>query len=166
MGRDIERPFDLASASETSIVADFKWKLEALPALTVRGNVSTSRLKLEDPAAAFVRQESPRRAANLGADYEWESQQISLGGNLSYSSDFSREANPDTQQTQRARTQLDVYLSKKLGKAVTLKLNVDNLTREGRGDDSLEYSGGLLSQREIDRVDGVRVVNLSLEGKW
>lgn len=165
-GRYVERPFNVASASETSIVADFKWKFAGLPALTVRGNVSTSRLKLEDAGAAFVRQESPRRAANLGADYEWQSRQISLGGTLSYSSDFTREANPETQQFQLARTQVDVYLSKKLGKTVTLKLNIDNLTREGRGDDSLEYMGGVLSQREIDRAEGIRVVSVSLEGKF
>lgn len=165
-GRYVERPLNVARATETSVVADFKWKLAALPALTLRGNVSTSRIETGDPGAAFVRQESPRHAANLGADYDWAAARLSFGGNLSYSSDYTREANPDTEQTQRARTQLDLYAVKKLDRALSLRLSIDNVTREGRGDDSLEYSGGLLSQREIDRVDGVRIVNLSLEGKW
>jgi len=165
-GRYVERPFNVARATETSVVADFKWKLAALPALTLRGNVSTSRIETEDPGAAFVRQESPRHAANLGSDYDWAAARLSFGGNLSYSSGYTREANLDTKQTQRARTQLDLYAVKKLDRALSLRMSIDNVTREGRGDDSLEYSGGLLSQREIDRADGVRVVNLSLEGKW
>lgn len=90
----------------------------------------------------------------------------SVGSNLSYSSGYTREANPDTEQTQRARTQLDLYAVKKLDRALSLRMSIDNVTREERGDDSLEYSGGLLSRREIDRADGVRIVNLSLEGKW
>lgn len=117
-------------------------------------------------AQSGVRQESPRHAANLGADYDWAAAKLSFVGNLSYSSGYTREANPDTEQTQRARTHLDLYAVKKLDRALSLRLSIDNVTREGRGDDSLEYSGALLGQREIDRVDGVRVVNLSLEGKW
>lgn len=113
-----------------------------------------------------MRQESPRRTANLGADYEWAVLKLKLGGNLSYSSDYTREANPDIEKTQRARTQLDLYATKKLAPALNFKLSIGNVTREGRGDDSLEYAGGGVSQREIDRADGVRVVNLSLEGNW
>ena len=165
-GRYVERPFNVAHATETSIVADSKWKLASLPALTLRGNVSTSRIETGDPGAAFVRQESPRRAANLGADYEWTAQKLTFGGNLSHQSDFTREANPDTEQSQLARTQLDLYAIKKLGGGLSLRLSVDNVTREGRGNDSLEYGGGELSQREIDRAEGVRVIDLSLEGKW
>lgn len=164
--RYVERPFNVARATETSVVADFKWNLAALPALTLRGNVSTSRIETEETGAAFVRQESPRHAANLGADYDWAEAKLSFGGNLSYSSGYTREANPDTEQTQRARTQLDLYAVKKLDRALSLRLSIDNVTREGRGDDTLEYAGGALHQREIDHADGMRVVNLSLEGKW
>jgi iron complex outermembrane receptor protein len=164
--RYVERPFNVARATETSVVADFKWKLASLPALTLRGNVSTSRIETEEPGAAFVRQESPRHAANLGADYDWAAARLSFGGNLSYSSGYTRDANPDAKQTQHVRTQLDLYAVKKLDRARSLRLSIDNVTREGRGDDTLEYAGGALHQREIDRADGVRVVNLSLEGKW
>jgi len=59
-----------------------------------------------------------------------------------------------------------LYAIKKLGGGLSLRLSIDNVTRKGRGDDSLEYLGGTLSQREIDRAEGVRMANLSLEGKW
>lgn len=165
-GRFVERPFNLASARETSLVADFKWKPASLPVLTLRGNAATNRIRLDDPGAPFVRQESPRHSANLGADVDWTAQRITAGGSLSYTSAFTREANPATRQTQRARTQLDVYAVKKLDRTLSVRLSIDNLTRARRGDDSAEYAGGLLTRLETDRVAGVRLVNLSLEGRW
>lgn len=69
---------------------------------------------------------------------------------------------PDTEQTQLARTQLNLYAIKKLGAGLSLCLSIDNVTRKGHSDDSLEYLDGTLSQREIDRVKGVRIANLSL----
>ena len=64
-GRYVERPVNVGQAHETSVVVDFKTKLASLPALTLRGNASTSRLTLEDTALSS-RQESPRHSGNLG----------------------------------------------------------------------------------------------------
>ena len=164
-GRFVERPFNIDSATETSVVADFKWKVAELPGLSLRGNVSTNRLKLDDNGG-FVRQESPRRAASLGVDYEWQPHRITLGSNLSYSGRFSREANPDTAQTTRPRTQLDLFVAKKFSNRLSLRFSVDNVTETGSGDDTQEYASGVLVQQESDRARGVRVVNLSLEGRF
>lgn len=164
-GRYVERPFNVDSATEASVVADFKWKLRELPGLTLRGNLSASRLDLEDDTG-FVRQESPRRAASLGVDYEWKPYRLTLGGNLAYSSAFSREANPDTEQTTRPRTQLDLYAARKFSNRLSLRLSVDNVTEAETGDDTFEYAAGALVRRETDRAQGVRTINLSLEGKF
>lgn len=160
--RYVERPYNVGNAQEISTVADFKTKLAALPTLTLRGNVSTSHFRPDDPAA---RQESPRHSANLGFDYEHAPWQLTVGGNLSYASRFTREANATTQLTQRARSQLDLYAVKKLDRTLSLRLTVDNVTRAARRNDSEEWAGGSLVNREADRADGVRVVFLSLEGK-
>ncbi len=160
--RYVERPVNVGDAREASAVADFKTKLAALPALTLRGNVSTSRLTLDDPAA---RQESPRHSANLGFDYQHAPGQLTVGGNLSHSSRFTREANATTQLTQGARSQLDLYAVKKLDRTLSLRLTIDNLTRSGSRNESTEWSGGSVTKRETARTDGVRVVFLSLEGK-
>ncbi|MEW6591985.1 MAG: TonB-dependent receptor, partial [Pseudomonadota bacterium] len=160
--RYVERPVNVGDAREASAVADFKTKLAALPALTLRGNVSTSRFTLDDPAA---RQESPRHSANLGFDYEHTPWQLTVGGNLSHSSRFTREANATTQLTQGARSQLDLYAVKKLDRTLSLRLTIDNLTRSGSRNESTEWSGGSVTKRETARTDGVRVVFLSLEGK-
>ncbi|MDP3421904.1 MAG: TonB-dependent receptor [Thiobacillus sp.] len=160
--RYVERPTNVGRADETSLVADFKIKPTRLPALTLRGNASTSRLSLDDPQ---LRQESPRHSGNLGFDYEHAPWRLTVGGNLSLSAAFSREASADTQLTQRARQQLDLYAVKKLDRQLSLRLSVDNLTRSGRGNDSEAWSGGTLDSRETDRADGVRVVFLSVEGK-
>lgn len=160
--RYVERPVNVGNANEISAVADFKTRLTDLPALTLRGNASTSRLRLDDPA---VRQESPRHSANLGFDYEYAPWKLSVGGNLSYSSRFIREANTSTLLTQGARAQLDLYAVKKLDRTLSLRLTVDNVTRSGSRNESTEWSGGSMVKRETLRADGVRVVFLSLEGK-
>lgn len=164
-GRYVERPVNFDSASETSVVADFKWKVAELPGLSLRGNVSTSRLKIDDPAA-FVRQESPRRAASLGVDYEIKDWGLTLGSNVSYSSAFSSEASQDTEQTTRPRTQLDLFAVRKFSSRLSLRVSVDNVTEAETGDDTLEYSAGALVRRETDRARGERFYNLSLEGKF
>lgn len=163
-GRYVERPANVGQAQETSVVVDFKTKLARLPALTLRGNASTSRLTLEDPALSS-RQESPRHSGNLGFDYEHAPWKLTLGGNFSLSSSFSRDVNNSVQQTQRARQQLDLYAIKKLDRKLSLRLTVDNVTRADQGNDTRDLSGGSLASLEEDRSRGVRSVFLSIEGK-
>ncbi|MFP5506773.1 MAG: TonB-dependent receptor domain-containing protein, partial [Gammaproteobacteria bacterium] len=109
--------------------------------------------------------ESPRHSTNLGFDYEHAPWQLTVGGNLSYASRFTREANATTQLTQGARSQLDLYAVKKLDRTLSLRLTIDNVTGAGQRNESVEWSGGSVVRREIDRAEGVRVVFLSLEGK-
>ena len=163
-GRYVERPTNVGQAQETSVVVDFKTKLASLPALSLRGNASTSRLTLEDGALSS-RQESPRHSGNLGFDYDHAAWKLTLGGNLSLSSSFSRDVNNSVQQTQRARQQLDLYAIKKLDRKLSLRLTVDNVTRADQGNDTIDLSGGSLASLEADRSRGVRGVFLSLEGK-
>ena len=163
-GRYVERPVNVGQAQETSVVVDFKTRLARLPALTLRGNASTSWLTLEDPALSS-RQESPRHSGNLGFDYEHAPWKLTLGGNLSLSSSFSRDVNTSVQQTQRARQQLDLYAIKKLDRKLSLRLTVDNVTRADQGNDTRDLSGGSLASLEADRSRGVRSVFLSIEGK-
>ncbi|MCA1925827.1 MAG: TonB-dependent receptor [Thiobacillus sp.] len=164
-GRYVERPVNFDSASETSVVADFKWNVAELPGLSLRGNLSTSRLRI-DASTAVVRQESPRRAASLGVDYEIKPLGLTLGSNLSYSSAFRSEASQDTEQTTRPRTQLDLFAVRKFSRKLSLRFSVDNVTEAKTGDDTLEYSSGALARRETDRARGERFYNLSLEGKF
>ena len=164
MRHDEKRPANVGKAHETSVVIDFKTKLDSLPALTLRGNASTSRLTLEDSTLSS-RQESPRHSGNLGFDYEHAPWKLTLGGNFSLSSSFSRDVNNSVQQTQRARQQLDLYAIKKLDRKLSLRLTIDNITRTDQGNDTRDLSGGSLASLEADRSRGVRGVFLSLEGK-
>ncbi|MGV8991355.1 MAG: TonB-dependent receptor plug domain-containing protein [Thiobacillus sp.] len=163
-GRYVERPVNVGQAQETSVVADFKTKLANLPALTLRGNASTSRLTLENSTLSS-RQESPRHSGNLGFDYEHAPWKLTLGGNLSLSSRYARDVNSSVQQTQRARQQLDLYAIKKLDRKLSLRLTIDNIARADQGNDTRDLSGGSLASLEEDRSRGVRSVFLSLEGK-
>ena len=163
-GRYVERPVNVGQAQETSVVADFKTRLARLPALTLRGNASTSRLRMEN-STVLSRQESPRHSGNLGFDYEHAPWKLTVGSNLSLSSRFTRDVNSSVQQTQRARQQLDVYAVKKLDRKLSLRLSVDNVTRADSGYDTADLAGGSLVILEKDRSRGVRSVFLSIEGK-
>ena len=168
-GRYVERPVNVGLAHETSVVADFKTKLASLPALTLRGNASTSRLTVEDNTLS-PRQESPRHSGNLGFDYEHAPWKLTVGGNLSLNSRFTRDVNSSVQLTQRARQQFDLYAVKKLDRKLSLRLTIDNVARAGQGNDTVDRSvdlggGGSVVSREEDRSRGVRSVFLSIEGK-
>ena len=167
-GRWVERPYNVGKARVTGGVLDFKSRLDGwgLPELTLRGNLSHSRTSLSGTPANLGTGEGPRSAANLGFDYELREQRLTLGGNLNHSSKLKRENTPDLQQTQAARTQLDLYALKKLDKQFALRLSLQNVTGAGKSDDLTESSAGVVSRLESDRADGVRSVFLALEGKW
>lgn len=162
--RYVERPSNVGQAHETSVVADFKFQPAALPTLTVKGNATTSQLTLDNDSI-LPRQESARYSGNVGIEYEHVPWNLSIGGNLSLSAPYTRSINATTQLTQRARQQLDVFAVKKLDKKLSLRLTIDNLTREGQDSNSLELTGTNLGSREEDRARGVRTIHLSLEGK-
>ena len=162
--RYVERPRNVGQAYETSVVADFKMQPVQLPALTLRGNVTTSRLTLDD-SSFLPRQETPRHSGNLGFDYEHAPWKLTVGGNLNISASYTRSINATTQLTQHARQQLDLYAVKKLDKKLSLKLTIDNVTRAGQDSDSLVLSGANLGSREDERAHGIRTFYLSLEGK-
>jgi iron complex outermembrane receptor protein len=165
-GRYVERPYNVAQAREASLVADYKWKPRALQALSLNANLSLSFLRIDDPGSAFDRQESPRRAANLGAEYDWQAHKLQLGGAISYASEFTLAASPALRQSLGGNTQLNVYVVKKLDKSVNLRFSVDNLTAAGRNSTAEVYENGALTRLEEDHASGRRLYNLSLEGKW
>ncbi len=163
-GRYVERPVNAGQAYETSLVLDFKTRLANLPALTLRGNASTSRLDADDTVYT-TRQERPRHSGNLGFDYEHAPWKLTLGGNLSLTAPVTRDLSASLRQTQRARQQLDLYAVRKLDRKLSLRLSIDNVTRADQGTDTLEYAGADLVRLEQDRSRGVRSIFLSLEGK-
>ena len=163
-GRYVERPVNAGQARERSVVADFKTRLAAWPALTLRGNASTSRIDFAGDVPA-ARREGPRHSGNLGFDYEHAPWKTSFGGNLSLTARFAREINSSVEQTRRARHQLDLYAVKKLDRKLSLRLTIDNVTRAGQDVDTVETANGVPVSREHDRARGVRTVFLSLEGK-
>ncbi|MBT9568661.1 MAG: TonB-dependent receptor [Thiobacillus sp.] len=163
-GRYVERPHNVGQAEEVSIVTDFKAKLASVPALTLRGNASTTRLRIEDSPLA-PRQESPRHSGNLGFDYDHAPWKLTLGGNLSLKSRDTRNLNSSVQQTRHAHQQLDLYAVKKLDRTLSLRLTIDNVTRAQQRTDTIDQSGSTPVSIEEDRLRGVRSVFLSLEGK-
>ncbi len=170
--RWVERPWNVGEARVFGGVLDFKSRMDAwsLPELTLRGNLSHSRTTLSGTPVHLGAGEGPRGAANLGFDYELREQRLTLGGNLNHSTALKRESTqistPDLQQTQAARTQLDLYALKKLDKQLALRLSLQNVTGAGKADDLEESSAGVVTRLESDRADGVRSLFLALEGKW
>lgn len=166
--RWVERPYNVGEARILGGVVDFKSRLDAwgLPGLTLRGNLGHSRVSLSGTPAHLGAGEGPRTAANLGFEHELREHRLTLGGNLNHSAELKRENTPEIRQTQRARTQLDLYALKKLDQRLALRLSLHNLTGAGKADDLTEYAGGSPRRLEGDRADGARSILVSLEGKW
>lgn len=164
--RWVERPYNVGEALETGTLLDFKLRPAVLPQLTLRGNAAHSRNRLTDPVAGLGAGEGPRSSANLGFEYMLSDIRLTLGGNLQWTARLERENNVETEQTQRARHQLDLNALYKLDKQIAVRLTLNNVTAEGKADDHTQYSAGSVSRSESDRQNGMRSIFLALEGKW
>lgn len=165
-GRYVERPTNAAAATETSLVFDAKWRPPTLSQLELRGNLSGNRLYISDLSGSTIRQESPRYAANSGFEYRVSAPAITLGGNLTWRSSYTREASSDSLVTLGSTHQLDLYATRRLDKALSLRLSLNNLTAPDKKSSSQTYSSGVLATRETDSAPSQRSLFMSIEGKW
>lgn len=157
-GRFVARPLNLGSAAEAVVAADVSVKPRIFPRWKLRANAQASRLY----AVAGGQAEPTRHALSFGADYEGAAWRF--GANLASSSDLVRTASPGLVQTQKARRQLDLYLTRSLGRGASLKFSVDNLLEDPR-EETVESTVGTPGVVR-ERLAGVRYWQLILEGKW
>lgn len=166
--RWVERPYNVGTAWLDGGMLDFKARLDALgmAALTLRGNYAVTHTRLTD-SSGFGAGEGPRTSWNLGAEYDWSEQRLSLGGHLSGSSAIDRENSTTLRQTQGARRQIDLYARKKLDRQLALRLSITNLTQPDRLHELLEVdSAGRPARLEHETESSATLVFLALEGKW
>lgn len=162
----VERPYNVGDAVLDGGLFDFKWRLDALdlPQLTLRGNASYTRTRLNAGAGAY---EGPRKSANLGFDYELPAWSLTLGGNYSYVGALDRDSSQSVRQQQGPRRQLDLNAMYRIDRQLGLRLSAQNLTRERRASSVEEYDvGGALRRLETDNERGIASVFLAIEAKW
>lgn len=167
--RWIERPYNVGTAQLRGALVDFKAKMVmlGLPALTLRGNLAYTDIRMLDKVDGLGAGEGPRKSANLGLDYELAALRLTLGGNVNFVSSLDRESSATVKQWQAARRQLDLYALYKIDRQLALRFSAQNVTREARRNALEETdSSGNLIRREADWTPGLATYMLTLEAKW
>lgn len=103
---------------------------------------------------------------NLGLDHTVKEYRFTYGAAYRYVGGYDDPEEYSLSQSQKGYGALDLYASKRLNKTFKCQLNLKNITRTSIETTSNVYSGGAVSERQIDKEHSKPQILLSLEGKW
>ena len=167
--RFVQRPFNVGSARVWGVVLDARSRMDVIgmPNLTLRANQSWFDSSLTDPDTGQNRSlnDQPKRVFNAGFDYRYKPWKLEFGASYNRIGAFLK--NFPNNETESAVTVADVYMTRKLDRHFTLRLNVSNVLRGERSNVSRarDPSSGITTQVASNEQGAINAL-LSLEGKW
>lgn len=103
---------------------------------------------------------------NLGVDHTVKAYRFTYGAAYRYVGGYDDPQEYSLSQSQKGYGALDLYASKRLDKTFKCQLNLKNITRTSIETTSNIYTGGVVSETQIDKEHSKPQILLSLEGKW
>ncbi|MDD4854820.1 MAG: TonB-dependent receptor [Sulfuricurvum sp.] len=103
---------------------------------------------------------------NLGVDHTVKAYRFTYGAAYRYVGGYDDPEEYSLSQSQKGYGALDVYASKRLDKTFKCQLNLKNITRTSIETTSNIYTGGVVSETQIDKEHSKPQILLTLEGKW
>ncbi len=167
-GRWVERPWNVGDAVLTGALLDWKMRLTALglPNLNLRGNYSHAKIRIAQESP-HPQKEGPRRAWNLGFDYDLPAHRLTLGGNLSGRGNLVKAQKGRLYQEYKGSQQLDLYLLKRINRQLAVRLSASNVTHADRDNEVHSHApDGSLTSRERSHETHPPVYKVSLEARW
>ncbi len=170
--RYVSRPTNIGNAAIWGVELDGRAKMAAigLPQLSLRGNFVTQNSRAKDDASGETGQvgDLPEYAANLGADYEFTKQKLTLGVNLRQSGEqHMGVGDPESLKPQRF---LSINATKKLSRSLTLRMGGHNLLNEKTDRTAVSYHPApdedRIASRQRRVETGARSFYFSLESVW
>lgn len=167
--RWVERPYNEGTARHWGLELDAKLKGDAFgwKGATIRSHLTLPKARVDDERLGVTRnaRDLPRYQWTLGLDQALPFWQASAGFQLIQHGRSQSNIAGELVTRQKARSLLDVYLTRRLTPQLNLRLEAQNvlgsatrrLTNAWAGDDSWSLTS---------RERGQRTVMLSLEGKW
>lgn len=103
---------------------------------------------------------------NLGVDHTVKAYRFTYGAAYRYVGGYDDPQEYSLSQSQKGYGALDLYASKRLDKTFKCQLNLKNITRTSIETTSNIYTGGVVSETQIDKEHSKPQILLTLEGKW
>lgn len=104
---------------------------------------------------------------NIGIDHTLSSYKLTYGTAYRYVGGYDDPIDENQiSQTQKGYGTLDMYVNKRLNDTYKLQLNWKNITHSTIETTSKAYSGGVLTQTQINQDRSNSSVLLTLEGRW
>lgn len=103
---------------------------------------------------------------NLGVDHTVKAYRFTYGAAYRYVGGYDDPQEYSLSQSQKGYGALDLYASKRLNKTFKCQLNLKNITRTSIETTSNIYTGGVVSETQIDKEHSKPQILLTLEGKW
>lgn len=170
--RYVSRPVNIGDAAIWGAELDGRAKMAmiGLPALTLRGNFVTQNSRARDAATGESGQvgDLPEYAANLGADYEFTAQKLTLGVNLRLSG--KQNMGVGDHESLEPQRFLSVNLTRKFSGGLTLRMGAHNLLDEKTDRTAISYHPApdedRIASRQRRVETGARSFYFSLESVW
>ncbi len=170
--RYVSRPTNIGDAAIWGVELDGRSKMAmiGLPDLTLRGNFVTQNSRAKDDATGETGQvgDLPEYSANLGADYEFTEQKLTVSVNLRLSG--KQNMGVGDLESIKPQQYLSINTTKKLSKGLTLRMGGHNLLDEKTDRTALSYypvpNEDQVSSSQHSVETGTRSFYVSLESIW
>lgn len=164
--RFVERPYNVGDARIWGAELDIKTRMDVigLKDLTLRANYAWLNSKVA--ATGQRMKEQPEYVYNLGFDYvlPWG---LTMGATYNHKPAFVKENTALKYEAESAQKLLDVYVAKKIGKNLNLRLTAGNALDASKEKDKREFhANGNRKKLEQELEQGAPRVFLALEGVW
>ena len=164
--RYVERPYNVGDARIWGAELDVKTRMDAigLKNLTLRANYAWLNSKVA--ATGKRMKDQPEYVYNVGFDYAlpWG---LTLGATYNHKPAFVKDDTATKYEAEPAQKLLDVYVAKKIGKHLNLRLTAGNALDADKDKDKREFhSNGNVKKLERELEKGAPRLFLALEGVW
>lgn len=167
--RYVQSPENAGQGSLWGVELELKKSLNAyVDGLGMFANATLQDSSLTNTATGMKRpiKQTSNLLYNLGLDHTVKAYRFTYGAAYRYVGSYDDPMEYSLSQSQKGYGTLDLYASKRLDKTFKCQLNLKNITRTSIETTSNIYSGGVVSETQIDKEHSKPYVLLSVEGRW
>lgn len=166
--RYVERPENAGEGKLWSLELEFKKSLDAyVSGLGVFSNATFQDSSLQTNGINRTIKGTNDYLYNIGIDHQLESYRLTYGAAYRYVSGYDDPLDESgVAESQKGYGTLDFYVRKRLDPTYKLGLNLKNITQESITTTAKRYSGGVLSETQIDNENTRFHFLITLEGRW
>lgn len=167
-GRYVEKPYNAGEGKLWSLEFELKKSLDHyVSGLGVFGNATLQNSSLVTDGVKRTIKGTNDYIYNIGIDHRLESYRLTYGAAYRYVSGYDDPIDASgIAESQEGHGTLDLYASKRLDSTYKVGLNLKNITQESSTTTSKRYSGGVLSETQIDHENSRFHFLVTLEGRW